>query len=425
MEKKPDQKLAVPATLEDLELLLNSYETLNSWYPVIGEIACDDYYVTNASFNSLPERDRNFYLWEKFDDIGSDWNLTYRNIFTTNIILETVDEISNEKNDRKDIIRGSALFIRAFHHFALAQLFCSPYNSSTASSDLGIPLRLKSEIAIKPTRSSVEETYSSVLNDLENAVKYLPTYSTVKYLPSKSAAYGLLSRVFLSMRNYEKAGLYADSTLKLYSTLIDYNTINSSQTIPFKQFNEEVIYDAKSFASTIMLQTRAKVDTLLYSLYDSVDLRKTVFFRSFPDNSYSFKGNYTGSSAASLFVGIATDELYLTRAECAARAGDVAMALSDLNTLLENRIESGKFQPLQSDDKNKVLEWILEERRKELVFRTIRWTDLRRLNLEENFSTEIYRYINEQEHVLLPNAARYVFQIDGKSVITSGLKQNP
>lgn len=425
LDKKPDQKLTVPSTLNDLELVLNNYETLNTRYPVAGEIASDDYYVTDATFGNLKDRDRYFYSWQKYDDIGGDWSVPYRNIFNANIILESVDAIHSVEKARADKIKGSALFLRAFHHFALAQLFCVPYHEATAAKDAGIPLRLHSDLSIIPSRATVAATYESIVGDLKEATSLLPDVATVKYLPGKAAAYGLLARVYLSMRDYENAGAYADSSLRLYHSLLDYNSIEATASAPFPEFNDEVIYDARTLVAVMLVQSRAKVDSVLYASYDSNDVRKTAFFREYSDGSHAFKGSYTGSTSPVLFTGISTDELYLIRAECEARKGAVASALEDLNTLLVNRYKAGTFMPVSTTDAALLVDTILLERRKELLYRTLRWTDLRRLNLESQHAQTIYRKINGELLSLPPNSPRYTFEIDRNSVNQSGLQQNP
>lgn len=425
LDQKPDQKLAVPSTLDDLEALLNNYETLNIRYPEAGEIASDDYYVTDATYGNLNDRERNFYSWQKYDDIGGDWSVPYRNIFNANVILESLDQIHSPEKERVDKIKGSALFLRSFNHFALSQIFCVPYNEATAEEDAGIPLRLNSDVSITPTRATVAATYESIVADLKEAVQLLPAIATVKYLPGKAAAYGLLARVYLSMRDYENAGACADSSLQLYHVLLDYNNIDSNAFAPFPQFNDEVIYDARTLVAVILIQSRAKVDSSLYALYDTNDLRKSAFFREYDDGSHAFKGGYTGSTSPSLFTGIATDELYLVRAECEARKGAVASALNDINTLLADRYKTNTFVPLSTTDANELLDTILTERRKELLYRALRWTDLRRLNLETGHSRIIYRKINGKVLSLLPGSPRYTFEIDRNSINLSGLKQNP
>lgn len=425
LEEKPDKKLATPSTIDDLEAMLDNYGILNKRYPSAGEVSSDNYYLTDADWGSLIERQRNFYLWQKYDDIGGDWSSPYNNIFYANIILETLDKMQTDNSSRTDQIKGSALFIRGFNHFALSQLFAPPYDESTATKVLGIPIRLHSDVTIIPVRATVSDTYKSILSDIKNAITLLPVNPIIKYHPSRPAAYGLLARVYLTMGKYDEAGLYADSCLQLYNILMDYNSINASAAIPFKQFNDEIIYDATSGAAASLVQSKAKVDTTLYSSYKTNDLRKTIFFKSNTNGSKSFKGNYTGISSAALFVGIATDEVYLIRAESYARKGNTSAAVDDLNTLLIKRWKSGTFIPFVSTDAAETLGVILEERRKELLYRTLRWSDLRRLNKETNFAQIIYRKIKGQEYQLAPGSLRYTFQIDRQAINISGIQQNP
>jgi tetratricopeptide (TPR) repeat protein len=271
----------------------------------------------------------------------------------------------------------------------------------------------------------VADTYKNIITDFQRAVKLLPAIPGLKYRPSKSASYGMLARVYLSMSDYTNAEKYADSALALYSKLINYNTLNASAAIPFSQFNDEVIYDSRAPAAQALSQSRAKVDTTLYLSYAANDLRKTVFFKTNANGSKAFKGNYTGVSGASLFTGVATNELLLIKAEASIRNGEVEKALGALNTLLKTRWKTGTFIPFAITDKETLLNIVLNERRKELLFRTLRWTDLRRLNLDPDKAKTLYRNLGGTIYTLEPNGSRYVFQIDQDAVNLSGLPQNP
>lgn len=206
---------------------------------------------------------------------------------------------------------------------------------------------------------------------------------------------------------------------------MDYNTINAAVAIPFTQFNREVIYETRTNSISALSQSNAKIDSLLYQSYATNDLRKTVFFRSNGNGTYAFKGNYTGQSAAFLFTGVATDEMYLLRAECYARAGNTSAALADLNTLMSKRWKTGTFVPFTAPDANEALLLILKERRKELLFRSLRWTDLRRLNKEPALAQTITRVLNNQVYSLEPDSWRYTLQIDREAILFSGMQQNP
>lgn len=430
LDLKPDKSITTPSTLDDLYQLLNYYERMNGSYPAAGEVGAENYYVSDVDWASTPsEYHRNLYLWQKYDDVGSDWVSPYRAIMTANVILENIDKVSvantSEREDSKEI-RAMALFVRAYNHYALSQLFMPVYNKETADHDLGIPLKKQADINEKISRSSSQETYDFMISDVVNALPDLPLRATGKHLPSKPAGYGLLSRIYLAMQEYDLAGKYADSALDLYNTLLDYNSVNTQFSAPFEQFNEEVIYDSEVNYPNIFNQSKAKVDTNLYRSYALNDIRKIAFFAPNPNGGFYFKGNYTGKpNNPTMFSGIATNELYLTSAECRARYGDSSGALNDLNLLLEKRMENGTYIPYSLPVEGGLLKLIFIERRKELLYRTLRWTDLRRLNKEPRFADTLYRQINGKTYSLLPNSDRYTILIDKATIRLSHIQQNP
>src|SRR3546814_20049653 len=114
-----------------------------------------------------------------------------------------------------------------------------------------------------------------------------------------------------------------------------------------------------------------------------------MFFRKNEDGTMYFRGSYHQSSVP--FSGLATDEVYLIRAECYARTGNVAAAMEDVNTLLEKRWKAGTFFPFSAQTAEEALSFILKERRKELVLSSMRWSGLRRLNQDAGFSAILIR----------------------------------
>src|SRR5690606_32298617 len=194
------------------------------------------------------------------------------------------------------------------------------------------------------------------------------------------AAYALLARIYWSMNEFGAAANYADSCLQLKSELLNYADINPAPASPFERLNREVIFHAMQvFTSTngLFLSTRCRIADGVTSLYAPDDLRKVLFLKP-ESNGYSFRGSYDGSTT--LFHGITVPEIMLIRAECAARAGDSGRAVALLNTLLQHRYTPEGFSPLTTERPDEILNHVLVERRRELVFRGLRWTDLRRLN---------------------------------------------
>jgi len=70
------------------------------------------------------------------------------------------------------------------------------------------------------------------------------------------------------------------------------------------------------------------------------------------------------------------------------------------------------------------LQLILRERRKELVMRGIRWTDIKRLNLE-GANIVLTRKIGADTFTLLPNDLRYALPLPESLLEVSELIQNP
>src|SRR5690606_36771491 len=140
------------------------------------------------------------------------------------------------------------------------------------------------------------------------------------------------------------------------------------------------------------------------------DLRKQCFFRSY-SGGYIFKGSYTGN--LSPFGGVATDEMYLIKAECLARAGQVTVSLTLLNELLLSRWDkSVEYVPIAADNPKKALDIILEERRKELVGRGLSWGDINRLNIDPLYGNiTLQRMVDRKPKLLPPNDPRFVFPI--------------
>ncbi|MEN5193421.1 RagB/SusD family nutrient uptake outer membrane protein [Sphingobacterium faecium] len=451
LDQKPNLSQGVPNTLGDCQSMLDDYDRMNASYSNHGEAAADNYYMSDDNYNYLPDmnnspEEKYNYSWHPQGEHVSAWLSGYQVIYSANLILRTLEDIAPTEANYASV-KGSALFFRAFSFYHLAQLFCKPYMTTTAASDPGIPLRLTPDLYELSTRGTVKQVYERITQDLKDALSLLPDAVSVKSRPSKTAAYAMLARVYLAMQDYVNAGKMADEVLKLHNTLIDYNetsetptatTVSSDPAAPsFLRFNAEVIFQAVT-VSTTLDQYTVEIHPALYDSYSEDDRRKSVFFMEdldwdgTPSGSgiIRYRGNYDGSNSDAisnfLFIGLATDELYLIRAECYARAGNTVSAMADLNKLLAKRMEP-PYVNRAAVSANDALVQILAERRKELIFRTIRWTDLRRLNQDLRFAITLYRDMNTIPYTpLKPNDLRYTFLIPTREVIKlTGMEQNP
>lgn len=435
LDVKPDQRLVVPSTLQDLQALLDQPSLNNTKTPSWDEASADNYYLTEDVYNSMSIYKMKAYLWEDYnaDNYPNDWSRIYDAIYNPNVVLEGIGKIArnNQNQEDWDNLKGSALFLRALSYHRAAILFCKAYDPTTANQDYGIVLRQTSDFNISSQRSTLNDTYTKTIDDLKASVDLLP--STPKHVlrPSKPAALALLARVYLSMRMYDSSFKYASLSLSINNSLMDYNTDTDPNNLlfPITQFNKETLFSSilESYIYTQIYPLNARVDTTLLKSYQNDDLRKDVFYLDMSllgESGYIFQGTYDGTFT-NLFVGIATDEVWLMRAECNARLGNKDAALADLNTLMIKRWRNnGSWLPFTASTTQEALNIILTERRKELVFRGLRWMDIKRLN-KENENITLKRVIGGQTYILPPNDLRYALLIPNDIINLTGIPQNP
>lgn len=425
LEVKPDQRLVVPEKLNDLQALLdNVFINTN---PGIAEGASDNVYLTQVDFNALTsDRERNVYLWRNTANDGDAgiWQRCYNTILSANIVLETLASNQYLGQDAQVAnLKGQALFHRSNQFFNLLLLFSKAYDVNTSATDLGIPLRLKSDVEQVNKRNTVEECYAQILKDLQEAATLLAPKGLVASRPDQVNTFALLSKVTLFKGEYIASKGYADQSLAIYQELIDYNTLNASSTAPFTQLNKETIFYATGVAQ-LLVPSRSRVDSNLYRQYATNDLRRSLFFTNLANGTQQFKGSYNGQNNAILFTGLTTAEVLLNRAEALARLGERDKAINDLRTLLVKRWRTGTLPALVAIDNDAALKLVLQERRKELLYRGVRWYDLKRLNKEAGLAITLKRVIGGQTYELIPNASAYVFPITQEVILRGGLIQN-
>ncbi|MEJ2901678.1 RagB/SusD family nutrient uptake outer membrane protein [Pedobacter panaciterrae] len=438
LNEKPSSSIVQPTTLDEFQSLLDNSNT-NNVSTGLGILASDDYvYYSDAIWQSArTATERNSYIWAKdlFEgEISDDWNKPYTAIFYANNVLAGLEriQVNSLNNIQWNQIKGWSLFVRAFAYYELIDNFASPYDAMTASTDMGVPLRLNPSIDELLQRSSVKETFDRIITDLTEAGELLSTSLPLanRNRPSKVAVHALLARIYVTMRDYTKAEQHADACLQLYNKLIDYNTLSKTANAPFSTTNDELIY-AKSAAikaSYGSINTFTKIAPELIKLYSANDLRLVIFFVKQTDGSYRTKRAYHGNGLYP-FVGLATDEVFLIKAECLARRGETNTSMDFINKLLGRRWNSNAttpaipYQNVVAANPQEALDKILLERRKELVWRGLRWSDLRRLN-KEGANISLTRTVNGVVHTLTPNDPKYVFPIPDNEIALSGIQQN-
>jgi starch-binding outer membrane protein, SusD/RagB family len=193
------------------------------------------------------------------------WLTTYNNIRNTNIILDRLGvvydpsagtitlktiNIKMSETDRKQLA-GEALFIRSYHYFNLVRLFGGVFLVHT-------PISASDAKSIN--RSSVDEIYNLIENDLKTATTYL---SPAKFAQITAANVGkanqwaakaLLGKVYLTLnRKTEAVTLLQDVvTNSGYSLQSSYANVFSVNN----EMNSEILFAVRYKAGGLGLGSR-------------------------------------------------------------------------------------------------------------------------------------------------------------------------
>lgn len=431
---KSNKNQTIPTTLEDLELLMDDYQTISSNTSALVELSADGHHVLESAWPTYlvdnPEYNSstNAYTWSfnrPFIEVA-DWNLAFKKIFICNLVLHNIEKLSRnpENGNQYDRIKGNALFIKAKTYLELAQLYAEPYTSGR-NSKYGLPLKEGVDITEKISRSSVGETYDMIETAIKTALSLLPNRAAIPTRASKNSCHSLLSRFYLITGNYQQCVKHADSALKINSSLMDFNNLPIGPS-SIGLFNPEVTFHSVMSNYAMLSLSSSYVDSSLYNLYEENDLRKVIFYRK-TDSGYVFVGNYAND--ANKFSGLANDEILLNRAEAYARLNQLKQALADMHTLLKTRFKiddngNSTYKPPFLAGQEAVLKTIISERRKELIYRGIRWSDIRRLRQEPLYAVKLERTIGETTYKL-NNIFQYTLLIPEDEISFSAIIQNP
>jgi starch-binding outer membrane protein, SusD/RagB family len=201
---------------------------------VFGDVASDD-----AVKGSLAGDQLDIQYIDQFTAVSSNselqniWLRYYDAIIRANIVLYYVPDISMTESLKAQIL-GEAKFIRAYMYFNLVNIFGS------------IPLKLKPPLSsadINIAKSSVDNVYNQIENDLTDAIAVLPATYTAADIgrATKGAALGLLAKAYLyEGKNAEVlTTIQAIDALGLYSLMPVYRENFQAAT----QSNHESLFE--------------------------------------------------------------------------------------------------------------------------------------------------------------------------------------
>lgn len=379
-------------------------------YPTLASGEC--------SWNSIAGTNKNIEHWNARKNVSTDimsleyWTHSYYVIHQCNLIIDKIGAFSDNKN-WEPRLEGEARFVRALCNYSLVVGFAPPYGSDNSAKSI---ILYNKEISKGPndlrSRSTVEEAYKAIIEDLQIAIEKLPVKYTSGTDPAdyklrtrawKAAAQMALVRVYFNMgkENWSKAlpliNAVLDSSDPKFSLVTDPNNafnlphmeLSSSETIwsfscgwwtwhnsPFIWMTSGDVFNANprtpSRAFTISDEMLAYIGWNDKSTAEK-DLRYTSCFHRFESNKDTISAYKSINKAAvwpvkyevsfrSEISMMRLAELYLDKAIILFNSGDKAGAAAALKIIRDRAgLPEITAATISSED-------IHKERAKELLF---------------------------------------------------------
>lgn len=427
LDVKPKGKF-IPKYIKDYEELSSNPSYASNSNALLERLS-DNIFLTDARITgSLTQSTTKAYQWmpELFIQTETDggWDPMYNNIYNANIIIEDVEKLKDGTEQQRNEVLGDAFCNRAFAYWNLVNLYAKDYDAKTAATDLGVPLITVADLEGKPKRATVAAVYDLILQDLLKAKDQLPDVAKNVYRNNKMTALAMLARVYQSMDNYPEAKKYANMVLQLKSTLFDYNVMSFKDPLkplaginnrPVDYLTPELIsYKLTGFGSIL---TNCSISPDFLSVLGTKDLRYVYNFTTLDRLGKPITDPYPLYINADLVYSLNVPEMMLISAESEARAGQIAPALTLLNNLRKKRFKPADYADLTATTADDALKLVIDERRRELFGKGLRWFDMRRLDSDSRFRKTYTRANTAGTYKLEAGSNIFVQQIPGKVML--------
>ena len=142
-----------------------------------------------------------------------------------------------EDEKKRAQFEGEALFIRAYHYFNLVRLFGPTFL---------VTEEISMEESLRKDRSSVQATYSQIIDDLKRSVTDLQdvTYSSNDLgRATVLAAKSLLAKVYLTLGQYEDAKPLLSDVVTVKGETLNVKYADVFDTT--KEMNDDIIFTVR------------------------------------------------------------------------------------------------------------------------------------------------------------------------------------
>lgn len=406
---------------------LGTYRFLGRDVLAIGDLAADNAWMTGGSghFNSI-------YQWTITDSdsyLDEIWSYGYQALDRAVRVINAGEKMLAEgtlSEEKKSDVKASvaqAYAAKALSHFCLANIFSLPYTEGNKSSKSIILVKDAPYVAFEEVkRSTLEETYQCILADIQSAKQDIDLVGSDIFRLNKAALEALEARVCLYMGNWNGAktaslAAIADSKGELVMDAVKYNDMWATNT----GTSEDIFVLAKSeddnlsanSLNTLYGSYGGQMTSGLVSLFSPNDMRSQLFTGTGESvRGLKYKG-LPSSAATSNIPVFRLPEMYLIAAEAKAQLNETD-AVDYLFAVAQRNPDVTKTDI--PTDKQGLLKFISEERRRELFQEGHRLYDMRRTGEELN-------RVGGNTIITGWYPANFCYPIPVKEVNASGLEQ--
>ena len=391
----PELALATEADLQTA--LMGTYAGLRPTdffgrtVPVFGDLNADNAYVSLTNSGRYTLFNTNNFTIADGNVIGF-WRAAYTAILRANNIINS----SIASNANIDQYKGEAYAIRALSYWYLVRYFAKPYTDDPNA--LGVPIVLTYDPQLKPSRNTVTEVYTQIINDLNKAYSLMTQFANSTQF-SKYAAKGLQAKVYLSMGDKTNAKTAALDVINNsgFTVVPSAGYVTYWGVLTPRTDKVETLFEVSSnstanngFDALANIYNQAGYGDLLmaddlYSLYEAADIRKSLYTPGTRGGipavfaNVKYPGTFGGEISDTKILRLS--DIYLIAAEASLPGNE-----TDAKTYA-NYITSRRGATAIASTGTQLFEDIITERRKELALEGDRYLDMQRLKRDITRST--------------------------------------
>lgn len=312
----------------------------------------------------------------------------YALIDQVNRVLPWIDRVSGGTPERRAVVRGQLLSLRAAAHFGLLNSFSKKWDPN----GMGVSIMTASDNAAKPARATMGAVMTQILADFNEAKTLLPDVTAADFTDTvfnKLNVDAFMARIALYRGDYDAAITHATTVI---NSGIRPLAEGANYTGMWNDLNNgEVLFRIRTLTNTALGAawttagnqiTLAPSDKLVAS-FGPGDIREAAFIGTAGSGEHYVNKHFESPRGPRMvdYKILRMSEMYLIRAEAYAKKAtpDIAAGTADLNLLRSKRITP--YTNVTFGTAQSLIDAVLEEKFIEMCFEGMRFYDLKRNGL--------------------------------------------